>query len=172
MRMIYVVGCEHPIQSSDPYPLLETSSAVKEQREHFQQLVELVLSEGKVKLVAEEWGLLSESFAQALARAHTVRWVDINPGLDDLDTLGIPRDYIDPIKYTPEQRQGWFQRRESVMLEGIRSARGAAESLLVICGFCHFGPLADRLGNGERVERIDYRNENWYRSDIFFPVSF
>lgn len=170
--MIYVVGCEHPIQSSDPYPLLEGSPAVKEQRDYFRQLVGRILIDGKVELVAEEWGCPSETSAELLAGKHMVRYININTSLEDLDALGIPHDYIDPIKYTAEQRLEWLRRRERFMLERIRDARGPAEVLLIICGFDHLDQLAKQLGDGERVNQVDYRKEKWCRHDVFFSASF
>ena len=170
--MIYVVGCHHDIQSSDPVPFLQGSPAVKEQRDHFRQLVERMLIGNEVGLVAEEWGRKSESFAEALSKERVVEYVNIHTNIEDLDALGIPRDYSNPIKYTLEQREGWLQQRERFMLEMIHSARGAAKTLVVICGFYHLGPLAEHLGNGERVIQVDYREEEWYRGEVFFPDSF
>jgi hypothetical protein len=170
--MIYVVGCDHDIQSSDPVACLEGSPALKQQRDHFRQLVERILSDVKVELVAEEWGRESESFAEALAKKHTVRYVNTNTNSEDLDALEIPSDYTNPIKYTAAQIEAWLQQREGFMLGKICCARGTAKTLLVICGFRHLGPLAEQLGNGERVIPVDYRKEKWYRDDLFFPVSF
>jgi hypothetical protein len=169
--MIYVVGCEHPIQSSDPYPLLEGSPAVKEQRDYFRQLVGRILIDGKVELVAEEWGFPSESFAQGLAKKHMARYVNINTSFEDLAALGIPRDYMESPCYTEEQRQGWLRKREKVMLERIHSATGTAKIVLVVCGFRHLKPLTEQLGDGGCVVPVDYRKDEWYRDDVFFPES-
>lgn len=44
--------------------------------------------------------------------------------------------------------------------------------MLVVCGFDHLRGLVDQLGDGDCVESVDYRKENWYRDDVFFNVSF
>jgi hypothetical protein len=169
--MIYVLGCDHDIQSSESVLSLAGEQDVKGQRDHFAQLLEQMLSGEKVDLVAEEWRRRSESFAEALARKHTVSYVNINTSFDDLDALQIPRDYTNPINYTADQRQGWLQQRERFMLDRIRTGMGTARSALVICGFYHMEPVAVQLGDDERVMSVDYRKEGWYRADVFFPVS-
>jgi hypothetical protein len=133
--------------------------------------VERILSDDKVELVAEEWGRPSESFAKALAKKLTVRYVNINTEPEDLDALGIPRDYMESPCYTEEERHGWLQQRERFMLEKTRSTRGTAKIALVICGFHHLKPLTEQLGDGERVIPVDYRKDDWYRDDVFFPQS-
>jgi hypothetical protein len=160
--MIYVAGCHHDIQSRDPVPFFVDSAAVNRQREQFVQLVEWMLTDEKVELMAEEWGRTSESVAQALAKKHMVRYVDINTSFQDLDTLQIPHDYRDLSKCTVDQWQACLRHREMFMLEKIRSPRGTANTVLVICGFDHLEPLAKQLRDDERVIQIEYRNENWY----------
>lgn len=119
--MICVVGCVHDIQSSNPVLLLEGSPAVKEQRDRFQQLLERMLFTKKAELVAEEWGCKSESFAQALATKHGVRYLNVNACSEDLVTLKIPRDYMNTSKYAAEQLRGWLKQRERFMVDTIRS---------------------------------------------------
>ena len=171
MPTIYVVGCDHAVQSADPVPFLLDSAAVNVQRDHLCRTVERMLSDKKVELVAEEWGRPSESFAQVLSRKYRIRYVDINTSFEDLDALKIPRDYINPIKYTKEQIEGWLQKRERFMLDKIHKSRETAKMVLVICGLDHLEPLAEQLVDRERVIPVDYRNEDWYRGDVFFPVS-
>jgi hypothetical protein len=170
--MIYVVGCVHDIQSSDPVQGLEGSPEVKQQRDHFCHLLEGIFSEARADLVTEEWGRKSESFAQILKKKLGFRYVPINTTDEDLDGLGIPGDYMVLGRYTEEQRREWLRLRERTMLEKIRSARGAAESVVVICGFDHLQAFAEDLGKGEIVKQVDYKGECWYRHDVFFPPSF
>jgi len=168
--MIWVVGCVHDIQSNAPVPLLEGSPDVRGQRDHFRELLVRILFDERVELVAEEWGRESESFAQALAKKDMVRYVDINTSFEDLDALQIPRDYLGSPCCTPEQKQLWLRQRETFMVEKIRSTRGTADTVLVICGFDHLETVALQLGNDEPVVRVDYRKEDWYRKDAFFPA--
>jgi hypothetical protein len=152
--------------------LAPDSPAVSRQRDNFRRLLDRMSSDEKVDLVAEEWGCESESFAKALADERLTRYVNINTESGDLDVLQIPRDYMGSLNYTADQKRGWLQKRETFMLEKIHNARGAARTLLVICGFIHLKPLAERLGDGEQVIAVDYRKEAWYRGDVFFPDSF
>jgi hypothetical protein len=157
--MIYVVGRDHDAQSGDRIPFLLDSARVIGERDQFLRLVERILIDQKVEFVAEEWGRKSESFAEALTKKLTVRYLNINTTFEDLNALQIPSDYMESPCYTEQERRVWLQRRERFMLEKIHSARGTAKTLLVICGFCHLKPLAEMLGDGERVIPVDYREE-------------
>ncbi len=107
--MIYLLGCHHDIQSNDPIPWLENSPEVGEQREHFRQLLERILLEEKVELIAEEWGRDSTTSAEDLGNKHGAGYVDINTAYEDLDSMEIPRNYLENDRYTAEQRQAWLR---------------------------------------------------------------
>jgi hypothetical protein len=163
--MIYVAGCHHDIQSEDPVPFFYNGAAVSRQREQFVRLMERLLIDKKVELVAEEWGRKSESFGQVLSKKYMVKYADINTSFDDLDALQIPRDYLDSPCYAEGQKREWLQRRETVMLERIRSARGTAKTVLVICGFDHLESLAGQPGDDESVIAVGHRKDGWQRTD-------
>src|SRR5579872_2983269 len=119
--MLYLVGCDHDIQSSEPIPFLRDNPNVKGQRAHFLRLVDRVLLDEKVELVAEEWGRGSESFAQTLVKKHMVKYLNINTSFADLDAQQIPRDYLASPRYADVQKREWLQKRERFMLERIQS---------------------------------------------------
>jgi len=73
--------------------------------------------------------------------------------------MGIPAgDYaLEP--YTKQQKELWDREREKFMVHQIARNRGAAQNLLVVCGFTHLKWLTDLLGqDGNQVNVVDYRS--------------
>lgn len=165
--MIYVVGCNHGIQPRREDWLGGDTAQAREQKLHFAGLIEEIIRDCGIQSVGEEWGREEITTAHALADNYGLRWANINTSPEDLDRLGIPRDYVEGI-YPNEQEEQWHRQREQFMHQKIREHQGAAENLLIVCGFEHLRPLCDLLGqNGAAVEPIDYRERAWYQDGVF-----
>lgn len=164
--MIYIVGCNHGIQRVNPRPL--DASIALEQRGHFKNLIEGIIEGNKVQCIAEEWGLCEMTIAHTLAHARQIPWCNINTSPESLRELRIPIDYPNKEKYGTVQVRAWHALREQFMVQELGRERGAAQNVLVICGFEHMEPIFDSLSNVEPpIEKVDYRNSVWYRSDVF-----
>jgi hypothetical protein len=165
--MIYVVGCNHGIQPQEEDWLGGDSPAAKEQKTHFAELVKHIIEAGKIQFVGEEWGLPEITTAHALADACHIRWENINASWDDLDRLGIPRNYAKG-NFTQAQKKHWDSQREHVMLRNLKENQREALNILVVCGFEHMESLASLLRlAGTVVRTVDYRSMNWHRCGVF-----
>lgn len=161
--MIHVVGCNHGIQPRDPDWLTGDTSEAAEQKARFKQLIEATFKAVQAEFVAEEWGLANITTAHALADKCAIPWSNINTCFQDLDRLGIPRDYVNG-DYTHDQKHKWNAEREKVMLRNIKACIKSRPNGVVICGFEHMGPLVELLrGDAIEAQAVDYRNEEWYR---------
>ncbi len=89
--MVYVVGCNHGIQPVDP-DLFDNASALQ-QRAHFRELLSKLITENNAQFVGEEWGLEKKTIAHAIADEKGILWENINTSHEDLDALGISRNY-------------------------------------------------------------------------------
>ena len=166
--MIYLVGCNHGIQPHDEDALFGDSEEVKGQKAHFVRLVQRIVQERRVHFIGEEWGLPESSIAQRVADEVRIAWTNINTSLEDLDRMGIPRDYVHG-EYGQDAKDRWNRQREEFMYARIAANRGAAENLLIVCGFRHIGPLHALLGHiNDEIEMVDYRELGWYRAGVFY----
>jgi hypothetical protein len=60
-------------------------------------------NENDIQFVGEEWGLEKETIAHAVAEEKGgILWENINTSHEDLDTLGIPLDYMNG--HTPQRK--------------------------------------------------------------------
>lgn len=165
--MIYVVGCNHGIQPSDPDPVFGDAAEAADQKAHFACLIERIITGSGIEFIGEEWGLTRPSVSQNLANRHEKAWANINTSLDDLDHMGIPQDYVHG-PYSQAEKDRWNRQREEFMLERIEENRKSAQNILVVCGFIHLVPLGEsvkRISNGVRL--VDYRELDWYRPGVF-----
>lgn len=168
--MVYVVGSNHGIQQDEIGDTQENTEERTEQRAHFTQLIEEIVSKEKVDLICEEWdhdgGI---TIARGIAGKCGTRWFNINTGAEDLRQMGIPPIYTKLTALQPGRKAQWHAEREKFMLRKIQEKRGCAENLLVICGFDHMLPLSELLREGiADVEVVDYRKLDWYRPGVFF----
>ena len=159
--MVYVVGCNHGIQPVAP-DLFDNGQALR-QRVHFRELLSKLTNEHDITFVGEEWGLEIKTIAHAIAdEKGGVLWENINTSHDDLDVLGIPRNYANE-EHSAEQVEKWHRQREGAMFKKIMEKKGDAESFIVICGFDHLKPLTELVGGVcSGVESVDYRQLDWY----------
>lgn len=165
--MVIVVGCNHGIQQKDPDQVFGDSDAVTEQKRCFTNFLETTIERGKVDFIGEEWGLPTQAIARSLATERQIPWANINTSTDDLRTMGIPCDYVHG-SYPVDDKGRWNAMREEFMLKKIRQERGEAKNVLIICGFCHQGPLKKLLEKtGEHPELVNYRTLGWYRRGLF-----
>lgn len=164
---IVIVGCNHGIQTEDADAVFGDSEYVTEQKRQFANLIKRLIKENEFEFVAEEWGLANASSARKLTDANKKSWANINTSQEELDSMKIPRGYINGA-YSLEQKQKWTREREAVMVKKVRECCGEATKYLVICGFEHMQPLADMLREDcETVERVDYRQQQWYQAGLF-----
>jgi hypothetical protein len=106
--------------------------------------------------------------AQQLANGGRIVWANINTSFEDLDRMGIPRDYVHG-EYGQDAKDRWNRQREEFMFARIAANRGAAENLLIVCGFRHIGPLHALLSHtNDEVEIVDYRELAWFRAGVFY----
>lgn len=162
----YIVGCNHGIQPNGPLAKLDGADAQK-QRAHFAALLESILKQAKIQLVGEEWGGGEPTIAENLARNYDVPYRDINTSRTDLEQMEIPCDYVKG-PYTNQRKEQWHRHREQFMLEKIREFRGAAQNVLIVCGFTHLEQLSGLLQQEDAtVEVVDYRKLAWYRPGVF-----
>lgn len=159
--MIYVVGCNHGIQPVAPDPF-DNAQALR-QRAHFRELLSKLTNEDNIQFVGEEWGFEKKTIAHAIAdEKGGILWENINTSHEDLDALGIPRNYANG-GHSAEQVEEWHRQRECVMIKKIMEKKGDAESFIVICGFGHLESLTELLGEACRdVQSVDYRQLDWY----------
>jgi hypothetical protein len=165
--VIWVVGCNHGIQPRDPDWLGGDAPEAADQKRHFSELLEKIISECRVDFVGEEWGLPDVTTACYLAGKYGATWVNINTCQEDLKQMGIPRDYVAG-PYTNEQKESWNRKREQAILANIKGKKGSAERLLIICGFEHLQRLSTLLVEIETiVTPCDYRILPWFRHGMF-----
>jgi len=166
---VCVIGCNHGIQKTSEADLLpiDDVAGVRTQRLHFTRLLQATITEFAVQFIGEEWGLTQPSVAEVLSDQNGIPWANINTALGDLNKMGIPLDYVHG-RYDEAAKARWTQLREEFMLRKIMESRRSAQRFMVICGFLHFQPLADKLADiARRVQAIDYRTLEWYRTGIF-----
>ena len=159
--MVYVVGCNHGIQPVAPDPF--DNDQAKQQRAHFRELLSNLTSKDDIQFVGEEWGCPKKTIAHAIAdEKGDIVWENINTSDEELDALGIPRDYANA-GHCAEQVAKWHRKREGVMIKKIMEKKGDAGSFIVICGFDHLKPLTELLSEAcGGVESVDYRQHVWY----------
>jgi hypothetical protein len=163
--LIYVVGCNHGIQPIDR-DVWDTPKTL-EQRAHFRKLITQIIKEND-QFVGEEWGLPTMTIAHAAAAENgKILWANINTSDEELDSMKIPRDYVNG-RYPAEQKERWHRQREQVIMKKITEQKGNAKQFVIICGFEHMQPLRDSLRKiYESVESVDYRTMNWYDKHAF-----
>ena len=168
--MIFAIGCNHGIQKANEDDLLpfDNIAEIRTQRLSFSRLLEATLTKGEIQFIGEEWGLPESSIAQNLAKEKgRIAWANINTSFEDLDRMGIPRDYVHG-PYTQAEKDRWNRQREGFMFGRIQESRRRAQNLLIVCGFCHLEPLTEMLSqNEDEVQPVDYRGLDWYRPGIF-----
>jgi len=165
--MVYVLGCNHGIQPRDEDWLGGDSPAAKEQKTHFAELIKHIIQAGSIQFVGEEWGLPEITTAHSLAEACHIRWENINTSFEDLDRLGIPRDYAKG-NFTQAEKEHWHSQREQIMLHKLKESHREALNILVVCGFEHMESLVNLLRlAGWVVRTVDYRCMNWYQRGVF-----
>jgi hypothetical protein len=165
--MIYVVGCNHGIQPRDEDWLRGDTPEARDQKSRFTKVIAETIKEGEIQFVGEEWGRVETTIAHELAENCGIPWANINTSTADLKRMGIPCDYVKG-PFTPEQKERWHRQREQFMLRRIQENRGAAQNLLIVCGFEHLQPLSDLLRRGgTTVAPVDYRELDWYQPGIF-----
>jgi hypothetical protein len=166
---IHVIGCNHGIQKSTEEDLLpfDDIAGIRTQRLHFTCLLDAIVTNSKIQFIGEEWGLPQSSAARVLADQKGISWANINTSLEDLNMMGVPRDYVHG-HYDPAAKARWTELREQFMFRRILESKGNAQQLMVICGSYHLKPMAQLLANLTRtVETIDYRILDWYRAGTF-----
>lgn len=167
--MIFVVGCNHGIQTADEDDLLpiDDIAEIRRQRLRFRSLLEAIAAKNQVQFLGEEWGLPQPSIAQNLAEEKRIAWANINTSFEDLDRMGIPRDYVHG-RHGQAEKDRWNRRREEFMLGRIQENKGRAQNLIIVCGFRHLEPLRELLSqNKDEVQPIDYRGMGWYHPGVF-----
>lgn len=168
--VIFVIGCNHGIQKANEDDLLpiDNVAEIRTQRLSFSRLLEAIVTKNEIQFVGEEWGLAESSLAQNLAKEkRRIAWANINTSFEDLDGMGIPRDYVHG-PYGQAEKDRWNRQREGFMFGRIQENRGCAQNLLIVCGFCHLGPLKELLSqNKDEVQSVDYRGMEWYRPGVF-----
>jgi len=165
----YVIGCNHGIQGGNEDKLLPIDNIVeiRTQRLSFSRLLEAIVTTDRIQFVGEEWGLPQPSIAQILSDRKNVPWANINTSLEDLDRMGIPRDYVRG-RYDRADKDHWNQLRERFMLRRIQENKEGAQNMAVVCGFHHLRPMEHLLANlSYSVQIVDYRDLDWYRADVF-----
>jgi hypothetical protein len=163
--VVYVIGANHGIQRQEP-DVWDTPQS-RGQSNHFGELVTEIVRKNKVQFIGEEWGLPSLTVAHALADDGNLPWVDINTTAEELETMNIPRDYVNG-NYTNEQRERWHRLREEAFIQKLLEQKGDAQSLIVVCGFVHLQPLTQSLQKiCKTVEPVDYRTMSWYDKNAF-----
>lgn len=161
-EVVYVIGCNHGIQRGQPDPLWDTPQAI-EQQQRFRDLVVNIISDQKIDFIAEEWGLPEKTSAQFSAQENGIGWGNINTTSEELDAMGIPRNYGDG-NYAPEEKDQWHRQREQVMLKKIMGQKPGAKRVIVICGFEHAQHLIKSLiPIFTNVIAVDYRQMDWYK---------
>jgi len=146
--MIFVAGCNHGVQSREEDTVFGDSDEVKVQKLHFACLLERIFRERRIQFVGEEWGLPTSSVAQRLATEGRIASANINTSLEDLDRMGIPRDYLHG-RYGQAEKDRWNRPRERFMLGRIEDNRGRAENLLIGLRVSTFGTIA-RIAQSEQ----------------------
>jgi hypothetical protein len=165
----HVIGCNHGIQKTTEEDLLpiDDIAEIRTQRLHFSRLLEALVASAKIEFIGEEWGLPQPSAAQVLSNQKGIPWANINTTLEDLNRMGIPRDYVHG-HYDPAAKARWTELREEFMFRRIQENKGSAQHLMVVCGFRHLQPMARLLADlACTVQTTDYRALDWYRAGIF-----
>lgn len=168
-RVIFVVGCNHGIQTADEDDLLpiDNIAEIRRQRLCFMGLLEAIVTKNQVQFLGEEWGLPQPSIARNLAEERSIAWANINTSFEDLDRMGIPRDYVHG-PYGQAEKDRWNRQREEFMFGRVQENRGRTQNLLIVCGFRHLEPLRELFGqNKDEVQPVDYRGMEWYRRGVF-----
>jgi hypothetical protein len=165
--MIHIVGCNHGIQPGESIFTALDSVECQEQRAHFRELLQQILTHSAIQFIGEEWGDVETTIAERLADNLEIPWQNINTTEEDKQNMGIPPNYAHG-PYSNEQKAAWNCLREQFMWERVQDSKGHAQNLLVICGFAHLQHMTELFGQGGTpVEPIDYKTRDWYLPGIF-----
>ena len=162
-----MVGDLRSANEDDLLPI-DNIAEIRTQRLSFSRLLEAIVTKGEIQFVGEEWGLPESSIAQNLAKEKIrIAWANIKTSFEDLDRMGIPRDYVRG-PYGQAEKDRWNRQREGFMFGRIQESRGRAQNLLIVCGFLHFKPLNQLLSHKkDQVLLVDHRGMEWYRPGVF-----
>ena len=158
---VTVIGTDHKAQWADPTG-------------DFQELLQRLVREADVKLIAEEAYKLPTTVGFRVACRANLPWLDFD--MDDSERLraGIYEELNSRPSGPVIKEDGTMAPAESYLphADGIREAhwvkrlmRHEINSAVVICGVLHLSPLAARLRNaGCTVKERNMCEETWYQN--------
>ena len=190
---VLILGYNHQIALSAPVDNLVNANFQKEQKEQFKQLLLELVKQHGIQFIGEEmdadWWIPNsrermqrenksqqgkaldpstpiEVIGHQVAKMCRIIYAEVDIPVAERAQRGIPEDYEDDQKHSPEEIAGWYRVREESMFQQTMANAGEAQSVLVICGRQHLEGLAKLFRNSScTVEVLDLKNEPWYIED-------
>jgi hypothetical protein len=157
---IILIGLNHEVQWKDPTGDLR-------------KILEHLITNSDVDLVAEEASGLPATVAKRLSCKHDKPWIDIDMSTADRKLSGIyeqlierKREPIDPCE-SPSFRSLYLPKedgiRETEWVRRILKLR--VNKVLCLCGFLHAEPFAQKLtARGCIVEQLNVIGLSWFQN--------
>jgi hypothetical protein len=166
---IFILGIRHQIQ---PAEIGSWSTGGKleaferGQKETFASLLQRSIAERGVKLTAEETIHGKDTVTKRVCASVKCLYANIEMPPEERSARGIPVGYNEnPVTPQTDSEQ-WNREREDYMATQTIVQAGEADSVMVVCGWSHTQPLAERFQNaGHTVETADLRSQPWYIDD-------
>jgi hypothetical protein len=166
---IHILGINHQVQPADIRSWGsngEPQRFEQDQKERYAALVEQVVRENNVEIVAEETQHGLDTVTRRACERANCRCANIEMPPDVRTARGIPPGYNENENTAPADCVRWNRDREDYMATQAITEAGDAQSAMVICGRMHVRPLAERFSEaGHTVETSDLQDHSWYVED-------
>jgi hypothetical protein len=166
---IFILGIRHQIQPAE-IGSWSTGGRLEAfergQKNNFALLLQKSIAEKSVKLTAEETTHGKDTVTKRVCASVNGLYANIEMPPAERTARGIPAGYNENSITPPSDCARWNREREEYMAAKTIAEAGDADSVMVVCGWSHTQPLADRFESmGHKVETADLRNEPWYIDD-------
>jgi hypothetical protein len=158
--VVTILGVDHEVQRRDLTGDLRS-------------LIEGLIDEAPVNLIAEEAKENEATIAQQIAQARSIRWSSVDTTLEDKTRLGIYDELMNRPKHLVFQgdmclgERGRYLPHADAIREELwvsRIVESKADSAIFVCGLLHMQHVADKLAaQGCMVFQINVCENNWYK---------
>jgi hypothetical protein len=159
---ITILGVDHMLQETD-------SSG------DFRKLIESIIEESPVDVVAEEAKLNYQTIPRQIAKARAIRWLGVDTSPEDKTRLGIhdelmnrPKDLIFGDTTCLGEKGKYLANADNIreQLWVSRTLESGARTALFICGVLHLQQLAEKFSAaGCEVTQLNVCELGWYKQN-------
>jgi len=127
-------------------------------------MLRTMVREHCIRFIGEEARHGEETVAQRVCELENCHYANIDMMPQDREHRNIPHGYADEGSNLSEAEKSRCHReREEFMCAKALTEAGDVDSILIICGRVHAGPMANILERfGHNVEIADLQGESWY----------